>query len=109
SSFFFTHPATTDIYTLSLHDALPISQTLQHVARHFAAQLDEMPFPLERQRALAARRRQGSLMGDARSVEGDVDDEDPRLAGACRVRPDQGRALVPPSLFGWKCHARCIL
>src|SRR5437660_8848183 len=23
-SFFFTHPATTDIYTLSLHDALPI-------------------------------------------------------------------------------------
>src|SRR5205823_10376234 len=84
SSFFFTHPATTDIYTLSLHDALPISQTLQHVARHFAAQLDEMPFPLERQRALAARRRQGSLMGDARSVEGDVDDEDPRLAGACR-------------------------
>src|SRR5205807_10532821 len=24
--FFFHHPATTDIYTLSLHDALPISQ-----------------------------------------------------------------------------------
>src|SRR5436305_3763953 len=24
SSFFFTHPPTTDIYTLSLHDALPI-------------------------------------------------------------------------------------
>src|SRR5262245_66497016 len=24
SFFFFTHPATTDIYTLSLHDALPI-------------------------------------------------------------------------------------
>src|SRR5206468_12109824 len=25
SHFFFTHPATTEIYTLSLHDALPIS------------------------------------------------------------------------------------
>src|SRR5437867_8910252 len=25
SCFFFTHPATTEIYTLSLHDALPIS------------------------------------------------------------------------------------
>src|SRR5437763_1527612 len=86
-----------------------LAQTLQHVARHFAAQLDGMSFPLERQRALAARRGQGSLMGDARSVKGDVDDEDPRLADACRVRPDQGRALVPPSLFGWKCHARCIL
>src|SRR5438105_14843230 len=26
SFFFFNHPATTEIYTLSLHDALPISQ-----------------------------------------------------------------------------------
>src|SRR5437762_8092503 len=26
SSFFFTDPATTDLYTLSLHDALPISR-----------------------------------------------------------------------------------
>src|SRR5438034_3412584 len=26
--FFFTDPATTEIYTLSLHDALPISQTV---------------------------------------------------------------------------------
>src|SRR5438128_12429153 len=28
SLFFFNHPATTEIYTLSLHDALPISQML---------------------------------------------------------------------------------
>src|SRR5690349_24759520 len=27
--FFFNHPATTEIYTLSLHDALPISQPRQ--------------------------------------------------------------------------------
>src|SRR5437870_8493345 len=35
SSFFFTPPATTEIYTLSLHDALPIS----------AAHLDRAPGP----------------------------------------------------------------
>src|SRR5256885_8607975 len=28
--FFFNDTATTEIYTLSLHDALPISQTVQH-------------------------------------------------------------------------------
>src|SRR5438132_11767361 len=31
-SFFFNHPATTEIYTLSLHDALPI-YLLQHLDR----------------------------------------------------------------------------
>src|SRR2546423_10900318 len=31
--FFFNDTATTEIYTLSLHDALPISDTLEH-ARH---------------------------------------------------------------------------
>src|SRR5699024_11051410 len=30
SFFFFTHPPTTDIYTLSLHDALPISSSIPH-------------------------------------------------------------------------------
>src|SRR5438132_6852965 len=38
--FFFNHPSTTEIYTLSLHDALPISQSqhagmiLEQVAHH---------------------------------------------------------------------------
>src|SRR5262245_21447354 len=33
SFFFFTHPATTEIYTLSLHDALPISQLWRRLER----------------------------------------------------------------------------
>src|SRR5690349_23660145 len=32
--FFFNAPATTEIYTLSLHDALPISRTLRAQHRH---------------------------------------------------------------------------
>src|SRR5205809_3167139 len=32
--FFFTDPATTEIYTLSLHDALPISHDVVHHAVH---------------------------------------------------------------------------
>src|SRR5205823_10238805 len=38
SSFFFNHPATTEIYTLSLHDALPISARRVHET---AAAFDE--------------------------------------------------------------------
>src|SRR5580704_19369034 len=34
SSFFFNDPATTEIYTLSLHDALPIYRTLPPRRRH---------------------------------------------------------------------------
>src|SRR5437016_13539241 len=42
--FFFNDTATTEIYTLSLHDALPISQEIQQ-ARPLAlpGQLDDMP------------------------------------------------------------------
>src|SRR5438093_11708482 len=36
SFFFFTDPATTEIYTLSLHDALPICAGLQHREGFFA-------------------------------------------------------------------------
>src|SRR2546425_9626812 len=35
-SFFFNDTATTEIYTLSLHDALPISQRLRHHPEHRA-------------------------------------------------------------------------
>src|SRR5690242_21722907 len=34
--FFFNDPATTEIYTLSLHDALPISLALRQIERHQA-------------------------------------------------------------------------
>src|SRR6266542_1810307 len=37
--FFFNDTATTEIYTLSLHDALPIYPALKHVGRSFAADL----------------------------------------------------------------------
>src|SRR5258705_8921231 len=40
--FFFNDTATTEIYTLSLHDALPISGRLTHVAR-LASQLVSPP------------------------------------------------------------------
>src|SRR6266567_6907499 len=37
ASFFFNDTATTEIYTLSLHDALPISRAVQQRARHVEA------------------------------------------------------------------------
>src|SRR2546426_7284356 len=44
--FFFNDTATTEIYTLSLHDALPISLALQAAADHHAA--DAKGAPLRR-------------------------------------------------------------
>src|SRR3712207_7677853 len=46
--FFFNDTATTEIYTLSLHDALPISDMARHVSIHFFP-LAELVFrgPLE--------------------------------------------------------------
>src|SRR5438552_6056198 len=40
-SFFFNHPATTEIYTLSLHDALPICP---YVAKTITANIFATPF-----------------------------------------------------------------
>src|SRR6202012_6308835 len=37
--FFFNDPATTEIYTLSLHDALPICGPLRHKPRHLTHRL----------------------------------------------------------------------
>src|SRR5438874_13091576 len=44
--FFFNHPATTEIYTLSLHDALPIYQSSRSVialSRRACASPDTLP------------------------------------------------------------------
>src|SRR6266516_6569024 len=46
--FFFNDTATTEIYTLSLHDALPISH--QEVSVAGWEKLDEVPFDFERRR-----------------------------------------------------------
>src|SRR5439155_22881116 len=58
--FFFTDPSTTDIYTLSLHDALPISQT-------------RCPCPPDR-----------SASG-SRACARPADRAEPGRAGACRL------------------------
>src|SRR5690242_21674023 len=53
--FFFNDTATTEIYTLSLHDALPISiqETLREVQRCTKEGITINTFMLERSRALA--------------------------------------------------------
>src|SRR5206468_11812404 len=62
--FFFTHPATTDIYTLSLHDALPIYDACRFAAErpagvHVGVELwicagrDVHPQPVAREQGLA--------------------------------------------------------
>src|SRR2546430_10384957 len=56
--FFFNDTATTEIYTLSLHDALPISR--DHGQRHHAAR---RPGPPAR-----ARRARGARAGDRKST-----------------------------------------
>src|SRR5437762_12678548 len=61
SLFFFNHPATSEIYTLSLHDALPISP--DHLRRVPQTRAEA------RQRAAAARGQAGRPGGDARSEE----------------------------------------
>src|SRR5205807_6439959 len=38
--FFFNHTATPEIYTLSLHDALPICEQLEHARQHIRGDAD---------------------------------------------------------------------
>src|SRR3712207_7370015 len=53
--FFFNDTATTEIYTLSLHDALPISHLLRLVARGAVGDGVSQDFPPESSRADATR------------------------------------------------------
>src|SRR5438876_4819984 len=46
SDFFFTAPAPTEIYTLSLHDALPISPSPRHC--HVPDEIEKLPDPFQR-------------------------------------------------------------
>src|SRR5699024_12415606 len=41
--FFSSHPATTQIHTLSLHDALPILEYSSSFSRYFAVRIAEIP------------------------------------------------------------------
>src|SRR5260370_42222190 len=73
SLFFFNDTATTEIYTLSLHDALPIFS----VAQRIHAGLNGLPTPVERlgrkadraqQRSLRNGRQRHTLFGRLRAV-----------------------------------------
>src|SRR5690349_23431311 len=73
--FFFNDTATTEIYTLSLHDALPISLVVELAAAHRLAQraagdvlvgdVDVRGIPRERQDALAARDRKSTRLNSS--------------------------------------------
>src|SRR2546426_1037371 len=68
--FFFNDTATTEIYTLSLHDALPILQeqrTVGDLDSHLGARReadDHGLGPLARRHEVAARHQQGERQGD---------------------------------------------
>src|SRR2546430_13482230 len=53
--FFFNDTATTEIYTLSLHDALPISASIHERPARFASKLRSMASIIVRARARSAR------------------------------------------------------
>src|SRR3712207_8811145 len=72
-SFFFNDTATTEIYTLSLHDALPISAQGERVDRR-------------RLRGARVRRRPGARLA--------------HVVGAAARRPSGGRAGVDPGREG---------
>src|SRR2546430_10090103 len=54
--FFFNDTATTEIYTLSLHDALPISHDVSHVEERFRFPRGDVA-PVHERRAAVGRRR----------------------------------------------------
>src|SRR5258708_9122899 len=75
--FFFNDPATTEIYTLSLHDALPISSGASRKA-------DRVAFA---QLALAVRRAQG---------RGAADDDEPLLVRVVKRSEEHTSELQSP-------------
>src|SRR3712207_7862428 len=80
--FFFNDTATTEIYTLSLHDALPISKAVLHASSGWvrsSSAIATCSFGVDQHRA-------GDLDRDEGAVDGDVD-------GVADARPaalDQG-------------------
>src|SRR2546427_9418399 len=69
SFFFFNDTATTEIYTLSLHDALPISRKAAPQGARHAARTHPQPRQVRRARPRAARGVYGG--GDLRDGDGD--------------------------------------
>src|SRR5690242_12927955 len=72
SFFFFTHPATTAIYTLSLHDALPIS-SVADMTRRLCQVVDEVAVVF--QCHPLAYRTLGGILGQLRDARADRSEE----------------------------------
>src|SRR5215510_11126035 len=103
--FFFNDPATTEIYTLSLHDALPITLLLAWTAHVAYARYDDESRPRSEEhtselqsrghlvcRLLLEKKNKGApVRGRQRALEdGDA------LLRASAVRPDRRAAAGPP-------------
>src|SRR2546422_11330169 len=97
--FFFNDTATTEIYTLSLHDALPICQLLRRSP--FANQLDE-PLPeLRRVRPMALRHRGRSFPPQPWGVHGTGSTPDLAFSGHFpQVSPERSGACADDVLAG---------
>src|SRR5436309_13171043 len=68
--FFFNHPATTEIYTLSLHDALPISLATRHLERPGGLRCTGPPARPDVPGQLRPVRRSGARGGRGRGATG---------------------------------------
>src|SRR5688572_32653521 len=78
-------PATTEIYTLSLHDALPISWPEHRARRQVVVELDFEQRPGDRHRALVVDDHVGAVFGR--------DDEADRLGGNVIVKDRKSTRL----------------
>jgi len=67
--FFFNDTATTEIYTLSLHDALPISRDAAGLAALLATAFEDAKFRAALGRQCAARRPLFSPAAEARALQ----------------------------------------
>src|SRR2546425_11223424 len=105
--FFFNDTATTEIYTLSLHDALPISpgpvlddqRTADHgVDAHVAVVADQHVDAADGTGHLGERAPGGAAGPDRRGAEGGQDDHDVRALSAqplCRGIDQRDRVAAP--------------
>src|SRR2546422_9946495 len=92
--FFFNDTATTEIYTLSLHDALPISVRRRHAEIGFVIEANGRIPPLGRKLLPRARRalertgsrRRSNPLGAAEAMRSRARSEERRVGKECRSR-----------------------
>src|SRR5256885_4313332 len=104
SFFFFNDTATTEIYTLSLHDALPISRVLMTVQVQSREQVEQATEALEQRSAHSLEHMTYGAPSDG-DIGGSVEDEPLELPEGARV----GRNDPCPCGSGKKykqCHGK---